>query len=120
MRLRAGDGVYLIPPCIQGAGNPLDISALSRCVPALVGDHHRHLFPVKAVVELSQVLLQPLELFLILLLLYGLIQRNLRKPGHLFQRKNILKKGHCKTLILQRDLNALGQGLQNLKLRPFF
>ena len=54
----ACDGMHLVSAGIQSTGDALDISALTSCVPALIGNDHRNLLTVQAVVQLTQALTQ--------------------------------------------------------------
>ena len=90
MGLRACDGMHLVSAGIQSTGDALDISALTGCVPALIGNDHRNLLTVQAVVQLAQSLTQLLQLFFIILFRNRLVQWNLRKQRHPLKREHIL------------------------------
>ena len=50
--------VHFVSSGIQCAGDALDISALAGRIPALIGNNHRNLLTVQAVVQLTQALTQ--------------------------------------------------------------
>ena len=58
MGLRACDGMHLVSAGIQSTGDAFDISALAGRIPALIGNNHRNLLTVQAVVQLTQALTQ--------------------------------------------------------------
>ena len=70
--------------------------------------------------ELSQMSLEPAQLFLIVPLFHKAVQGNLREPGHIHKGEHILKERDCQALILQGNFYPLGKVLQDLQFRPFF
>ena len=103
---RAGDGVYLVASGIQCSRDPLDISALACGVPAFVGDDYRNLFPIKAVMQGIQLLLQMAQFPLVFFLGDFLVQFHLGQPRHLHQWEYILQNRHSKALILHGHMDT--------------
>ena len=118
--LGAGDGVHLIATGVQRGGDPPDVAALARGVPALVHNNHRHLLAVGAVVQHAQPLLQGLTAGVVLLIGQALGKIHLRQLGHGNQREGVLQKGHRQRRIPAGGINGAAQGLQHLHLAPLF
>ena len=103
---RAGDGVYLVASGIQCSRDPLDIAALACGIPAFVGDDYRDLFPIQAVMQGIQLLLQMTQFFLVFFLGDFLVQFHLGQLRHLHQREYILQNGYSKALILHGHMDT--------------
>ena len=58
MRLRTCNRMHLVSTRIECSGNPFDISAFSRSIPAFVGNDHRHFLAVQTIVQFAKALLQ--------------------------------------------------------------
>ena len=68
---RRGDRDDLVAARVERRRHPLDVAALARRVPALVGEDHRDAAAVELVVQLGEALLAVLELFAVVVLRDG-------------------------------------------------
>ena len=119
MRLRTCYRIYHITSGIKCLRYPLDISALSSRIPALVAYDDRYLLLVKFVVESAELLLQFVQLLLVLLVCKLLVEGYLRKFRDLLKCKCILQYRRSVPLIEQSRLYSLIDDVKYLQLSPF-
>ena len=118
MRFRTCNRIYHITSGIKCLRYPLDISALSSRIPALVSDDDRNLLLVKFVVQSAELLLQLVEFLLVLLIRKRLVERHFWKLWNLLECKCILQYRRGVSLIEQSRLYALIDNIKDLQLSP--
>jgi hypothetical protein len=69
--------MHFISTRIQSTGDSLDISSLACCIPAFIGNDHGNFLAIQTVMQFSQPCLQPIQFFLISIVIQFLIKRDL-------------------------------------------
>ena len=114
MGLRRGDGHHVEAPWIQRTRNAADVAALARRVPAFIAENHGDLLAVYRVVQLSQPLLQLLELLAVFFVVQGRGEVYFRELLHLQQGEFLVEGLADVSAVLQAFVDHLYQQLQRV------
>ncbi len=119
-RRRAGDRLHDVAARVERTGDALDVAALAGCVPAFVGDDDRDLLAVDLVVEIPELCLKAVKLFLVLLVRDGLVERDVLEVRDRLKREGILQDRDGERMVLKRGVDRLIQESQDLEFGPLF